>query len=1160
MIQTTILLVLLFATPSTARADGSAEIDTEDSLPASAGSTYDTFRLLSRYYQQQSTEEEVFRRHSQAVLSRDRLPAQPMHRSILAHRKRTVLRAKNDHGIDRTRTSDGDSLSVSELRLESRILDDLLEPSLAVAATSTEEASNHNQTTTRASGDGDSSTRAQYDSEKPSPVSISPWWVRINEEYGKNSYNFVPASRRAASSVVYTLNIGREKERRDLLVDRMDASNNVTNGGLIGNEEGEGMGNLNAISKNTTNDKDAVINSTNGNTMGTFNTTVHDETNGKTLNSKETIQSKTNTTTANSQQEQEYMIISGGYTDRDWKTFPVYAFPLTSSAQTGSGEWIDLSPLPNELTGEGNAESWCKSQDNVMARDRLYQEAKYLNVNITKNKNMTYDDPWVHADPCAPSGRMGHSSFVYNNYLYVFGGLIYDSEQSPTGSGLQESFRLEDVPYMYRLDLKEMFEARQVTASTNDRRDRRRSQDISLIHDLETLLEGDDALETFETLTSSESRHAVNASSRKVKGWQRIIPRVKPFPTINGAPAIAASEVLLKSINRGEMQGGLWNDKFVMYGGLRIALLDGAGPHAPSKVMKGPSYTTRGSAQISSRIIELPLGDVWAYDIKMDAFEKMTNDFGKPVNVQAAESLNKGFVDDKAENDDDDKWWSELDASMFPRPRTAHAATVVGDELVIHGGMGWNRQVDDWDGHTDWETLDDLWILNLKTFRWKRRWLFPLLESLMGWGKEFENFTSWDGPVVAAFGGYTNGIDVFSGEGVAYVFDDLLVSYPPPTEDDNFAISSLWLKANNPDKINYPEMISNRFEHVAVMSEETGSMFIWGGQFQDTSNVKGVWMMNLAGSDSRVSFKLAEDDGIYDEYQATLTALHTIVLMMMFLSMTLTFLLGLTQRYNELIMQHSNGDAALRTFEDFATQDFAGDVASSYGRVRGLHPQIISTIPEKIYCSNEINNSSVEDESKEDDCCPICLVDYEDGDTLRVLPCNHYMHKTCVDAWLINNPSCPSCRHSLRDLVDDRPLIHLRTLRSRLSTSRPSSMARMMFVPGSSRTHNSQDVGNDESSEIEMIAGFDGPVFDLRFVSSLELPDEGSDDVHQQRNVNNYNAEPISRRSGRERTSRLANLRRSVASVRRNRRAGWNGSRPLPLAEPLDEEPVISVV
>jgi hypothetical protein len=56
-------------------------------------------------------------------------------------------------------------------------------------------------------------------------------------------------------------------------------------------------------------------------------------------------------------------------------------------------------------------------------------------------------------------------------------------------------------------------------------------------------------------------------------------------------------------------------------------------------------------------------------------------------------------------------------------------------------------------------------------------------------------------------------------------------------------------------------------------------MFIWGGKFQDTSNIKGVWMINVAGKESQVSFKLAEDDGIYDEYEATLTALHTIVIM-----------------------------------------------------------------------------------------------------------------------------------------------------------------------------------------------------------------------------------------------------------------------------------------
>ncbi len=91
--------------------------------------------------------------------------------------------------------------------------------------------------------------------------------------------------------------------------------------------------------------------------------------------------------------------------------------------------------------------------------------------------------------------------------------------------------------------------------------------------------------------------------------------------------------------------------------------------------------------------------------------------------------------------------------------------------------MGWNEHTNDWDGSTDWESLDDMWILDLNTREWTRRWLFPPLvrsyHSLVGWevgedmvppGEELDDVISWEGPVVAAFGGYTTGIDVFSGE------------------------------------------------------------------------------------------------------------------------------------------------------------------------------------------------------------------------------------------------------------------------------------------------------------------------------------------------------------------------------------------------------------
>ncbi|KAI5057153.1 hypothetical protein GOP47_0027168 [Adiantum capillus-veneris] len=48
-----------------------------------------------------------------------------------------------------------------------------------------------------------------------------------------------------------------------------------------------------------------------------------------------------------------------------------------------------------------------------------------------------------------------------------------------------------------------------------------------------------------------------------------------------------------------------------------------------------------------------------------------------------------------------------------------------------------------------------------------------------------------------------------------------------------------------------------------------------------------------------------------------------------------------------------------------------------------------------------------------DSCCPICLADYGEGHTLRLLPdCGHAFHVHCIDAWLRLHVSCPVCRSS----------------------------------------------------------------------------------------------------------------------------------------------------
>lgn len=73
----------------------------------------------------------------------------------------------------------------------------------------------------------------------------------------------------------------------------------------------------------------------------------------------------------------------------------------------------------------------------------------------------------------------------------------------------------------------------------------------------------------------------------------------------------------------------------------------------------------------------------------------------------------------------------------------------------------------------------------------------------------------------------------------------------------------------------------------------------------------------------------------------------------------------------------------------------------------GLNKNEVLSLPTVVYGKAEVEAETGSE-------CPICLGDFVDGESLRVLPkCKHGFHIKCIDTWLSSHSSCPTCRHSL---------------------------------------------------------------------------------------------------------------------------------------------------
>lgn len=70
-------------------------------------------------------------------------------------------------------------------------------------------------------------------------------------------------------------------------------------------------------------------------------------------------------------------------------------------------------------------------------------------------------------------------------------------------------------------------------------------------------------------------------------------------------------------------------------------------------------------------------------------------------------------------------------------------------------------------------------------------------------------------------------------------------------------------------------------------------------------------------------------------------------------------------------------------------------------KVEAADPADIKALPTLVYSDTLFSEKNMN--------CAVCLCEFEDGELLRRLPCNHHFHKRCVDQWLGRSKKCPLC-------------------------------------------------------------------------------------------------------------------------------------------------------
>lgn len=310
--------------------------------------------------------------------------------------------------------------------------------------------------------------------------------------------------------------------------------------------------------------------------------------------------------------------------------------------------------------------------------------------------------------------------------------------------------------------------------------------------------------------------------------------------------------------------------------------------------------------------------------------------------------------------------WTRLlpESISSPSARYSHTASIVTDQETQYMAIFGGHQL----YGSESRVLDDLWLYSFQS----NKWIMKRSHS--------ELFRSY-----ASVVGIKNRIWIFGGLfyyrsfAEPVVFNDLL-------SIDAVGNSTAIEQAVFDPNLEKNEIPSRRFLHRATIWKDM--MILHGGLLGRVQN--DTWGLNLTTTSLKpVDIQLLSDP----ESLLTLTKFLTSLI----IALVLLLLVTAVVIYRKFIRQE--GDIS---FDPAQIQELQ--------RQRGLPQKVIQKFPMIKYKKGD---SKDVEEGDDEDLCPICLNDLEQGSKLRQLPCKHVFHPKCIDEWLGSKSTCPMCKLDL---------------------------------------------------------------------------------------------------------------------------------------------------